>query len=66
MSTIPAAASLPPEPSEGDLCDAATEHALTSPAPQLRPLVPGESPPNWEDPVPLNVVGPAAVPFGLP
>jgi hypothetical protein len=33
---------------------------------QFLPLVPGNEPPYWEDPVPLNVVGPSAVPFGLP
>jgi hypothetical protein len=29
------------------------------------PAVPGLFPPNFEDPVPLKVVGPPAVPFGL-
>ena len=30
------------------------------------PVVPGDEPPNWEEPVPLKEVGPSAVPFGLP
>ena len=29
------------------------------------PAVPGLFPPNFDDPVPLKVVGPPAVPFGL-
>jgi hypothetical protein len=33
---------------------------------QLRPLVPADEPPNLELPVPLNVVGPSGLPFGLP
>ena len=33
---------------------------------QFFPEVPGDEPPNLEEPVPLSVVGPPAVPFGLP
>src|SRR5258705_12650424 len=36
------------------------------PAGPLRPTAPGESPPLVEGPVPLNDVGPPAVPLGLP
>jgi hypothetical protein len=39
---------------------------MDPPAGPPRPTAPGESPPLVEGPVPLNDVGPPAVPLGLP
>ena len=52
--------------SDGNAAEPSYAHRVQLRRTQLRPLVPGDEPPNWELPVPLNEVGPFGSPFGLP